>query len=82
MCLGVPGQIVSVEGEDILRRGVVDFSGATREVSLAYVPEAAIGDWVVVHVGVALSVIDETQARETLALLDEVAAASGLEAPE
>lgn len=67
MCLAVPGRIRSVEGESPLdRRGEVDFDGVVREACLAYVPEAGPGDWVLVHAGFALQVIDEAEARRTL----------------
>ena len=60
MCLAVPGKIVSVnETDPLFRLGVVDFGGVTREVNLACVPEAVPGDYVIVHVGMALSVLDE-----------------------
>jgi hydrogenase expression/formation protein HypC len=72
MCLAIPGQILSVSGEDALTRlGRVDFGGVTKEVSLAFVPEAVVGDYVVVHVGCALTRIDPDEARRTLALLAE-----------
>jgi hydrogenase expression/formation protein HypC len=71
MCLGVPGQIVSVE-EAELRFGVVAFGGIKKRVCLACVPEAGVGDYVVVHVGFAISRIDEQEARKTLALLSEM----------
>lgn len=72
MCLAIPGQILSVSGENALTRlGRVDFGGVTKEVSLAFVPEAAVGDYVVVHVGCALTRIDPDEARRTLALLAE-----------
>jgi hydrogenase expression/formation protein HypC len=74
MCLGIPGKIVEVWGEDILRMGKVDFGGVVREASLAYVPEAGIGDYVIVHVGFALSVLDEEEAKETWRLLKEIGA--------
>jgi hydrogenase expression/formation protein HypC len=74
MCLAVPGQIVSTEGEGLQRTGRVDFSGVRREVALAYVPEVEIGDWVIVHVGFAISKLDEDEAAETLATLRELAA--------
>ena len=67
MCLAVPGKILEVTETDPVRRsGRVDFGGAIREVSLAYVPEAKAGDYVVVHVGFALSVLDEEEAEKTL----------------
>ena len=75
MCLAVPGQIVSVSGEEpIMRVGRVDFGGVAKEVSLAFVPEASVGDYVVVHVGCALTKIDPKEARRTLALLAQASA--------
>ena len=72
MCLGIPGSIVSVAELDPLRRGIVDFGGVSREVCLACVPDAGVGDWVLVHVGFAISRIDEDEARETLDALREM----------
>jgi hydrogenase expression/formation protein HypC len=67
MCLAVPGKLIAIEGEDPLaRRGKVDFGGVVREAQLAYVPEAKVGDYVIVHVGFALSILDEQEAEETL----------------
>lgn len=75
MCLAVPGKLLSVEGEDpLLRTGKVDFGGVVKAVSLAYVPEAEVGDYVVVHVGFAISRLDEDEAREVLDALREIAA--------
>jgi hydrogenase expression/formation protein HypC len=55
MCLAVPGKIISIQGEDPLSRiGKIDFGGVLKEASLAYVPEAEVGDYVIVHVGFAL----------------------------
>jgi hydrogenase expression/formation protein HypC len=69
MCLAVPGRVVSVTGEAELRSARIDFDGVRREASLVFVPEAEVGDYVLVHVGFAISVIDEEVARETLAAL-------------
>lgn len=76
MCLGIPGKIVKIWGEEdeLLRMGRVDFGGIVREVSLAYVPEVQVGDYVIVHVGFALHTIDEEEAQETLALFREIGA--------
>jgi hydrogenase expression/formation protein HypC len=74
MCLGVPGKIVETSGEDFFRMGKVDFGGIVREVSLAYVPEAQIDDYVIVHAGFALHILDEQEAQETLALFKEIGA--------
>ncbi len=76
MCLGVPGRVVSVSGVDLGRTGKVDFAGTVRDVNLAYVPEAQVGDYVIVHVGFAISRLDEEEARRTLALINEIAASS------
>ncbi|NUU21395.1 MAG: HypC/HybG/HupF family hydrogenase formation chaperone [Streptomycetaceae bacterium] len=69
MCLGVPGRITCLHGGVELRSGVVDFGGVRRDVCLAYTPEAGVGDYVVVHVGFAISVLDEAEAVRTLELL-------------
>lgn len=71
MCLGIPGKIIEITGDDLMRMGKVDFGGVKREVSLAYVPEAEVGDYVIVHVGFAISQVDEAEAQETLDLLVE-----------
>jgi hydrogenase expression/formation protein HypC len=71
MCLAVPGRVLSVEGEDLARSARVDFAGVVRDVSLAYLPEASAGDYVIVHAGIALSVVDAAAAAETLRLLGE-----------
>lgn len=76
MCLAVPGKIMSVSGDDpLMRMAKVSFGGVLKDVSLAYVPEAGVGDYVIVHVGFALNRLDEAEALETLALLDELQAA-------
>jgi hydrogenase expression/formation protein HypC len=72
MCLAVPGKVTEIEGEGELRMGRVDFSGVHRQACLAYVPEVQVGDYVLVHVGFAISRIDEEAARETLAALQEM----------
>lgn len=77
MCLGVPGEIVKTSDNALMRMGKVDFGGVTREVSLAYVPEAQVGDYVIVHAGFAISQIDETEADETLRLLTEIGVVEG-----
>lgn len=67
MCLAVPGKIISISGDDPLSRtGRVDFSGVIKEVSLAYLPEAVTHDYVIVHAGFALSIIDQQEAAESL----------------
>ena len=75
MCLGIPGEIFSLSGDDPLTRiAQVSFGGVTQEICLAYTPEAQVGDFVIVHVGFAISVIDRVAAervRETLRELGE-----------
>jgi hydrogenase expression/formation protein HypC len=67
MCLAVPGKILSISGDDDLTRvGRVSFGGVVKEVSLAYVPEAQVGNYAIVHVGFALSILDEAEAEQTL----------------
>ncbi|MFO8040391.1 MAG: HypC/HybG/HupF family hydrogenase formation chaperone [Sodalinema sp.] len=74
MCLAVPGQVLEIEGTDPLNKsGKVSFGGVVKTVSLAYVPEVEIGDYVVVHVGFALSKVDEAAAQQTLADLQQIA---------
>jgi hydrogenase expression/formation protein HypC len=76
MCLAIPGKIKSITGDEPLSRtGKVDFGGILKEVSLAYVPEAAVGNYVVVHVGFAISLVDESEANtvfEYLRKMDEL----------
>jgi hydrogenase expression/formation protein HypC len=72
MCLAVPGKVISVSGEDVYRSGRVNFGGVIKEVNLAYVPEAEIGDYVIVHVGFALSKVDETEAQRVFDYLEEM----------
>ena len=72
MCLGIPGQVLEVWGEQTLFTGRVDFGGAVKEVCLAYVPEVRVGEYVVVHVGFAISRIDEAEARRTLEVLAQM----------
>ncbi len=79
MCLAVPGKVVEIAGEGELRMGKVDFSGVQRQACLAYVPEVQLGDYVLVHVGFAISRIDEQQAMETLATLEEIGALAELD---
>ena len=72
MCLAVPGQVLSIEGDEPLtRQGRIAFAGIVKQANLAYVPEAKVGDYVLVHAGVAISVIDAAEAEKTLAYLAE-----------
>jgi hydrogenase expression/formation protein HypC len=72
MCLAIPGKIISVSGEDVARQARVDFGGIVREVNLCYVPEAEIGNYVIVHVGFALSIVDEEEANRVFEYLKEM----------
>ena len=73
MCLAVPGRITAVEGNDPLRRsGRVDFSGIMKMVNLAYVPDAQVGDYVIVHVGFAISKVDEAEAHKVFDYLKQM----------
>ena len=77
MCLAIPGQVVTIDsgsesGESGLRMGTVDFGGIRKSVCLDWVPEVTVGEYVIVHVGFAISRVDEEEARETLKLFDEI----------
>jgi hydrogenase expression/formation protein HypC len=73
MCLAVPGKIVSISGEDpLFRVGKIDFGGVIREASLSFLPQAKVGDYVIVHVGMAISLLDEKEALLTLKDLAEI----------
>jgi hydrogenase expression/formation protein HypC len=73
MCLAIPGLIVSVAGaEPLYRTGRVSFGGVIKEVSLAYVPDAHVGDYVIVHVGFALSKVDEAEALRVFEYLQQI----------
>ncbi len=72
MCLAVPGRIEEIYQKDGLKMSRVDFGGVIREVCLDYVPEAKVGDYCIIHVGFAISLLSEKEARETLAMLNEV----------
>lgn len=72
MCLAVPGQVLSIAGADPLTRlGRVAFAGIIKQVNLAYVPQVKIGDYVLVHAGFAIAIVDEAEAHKTLDLLAE-----------
>ena len=81
MCLAIPGRILTIiDDGPLTRRGRVDFAGIIREVNLAFVPEAAVGNYVIVHVGVALSVVDEGEAQRVFEYLREIDETRELEA--
>jgi hydrogenase expression/formation protein HypC len=72
MCLGIPGKITEIYEVGDLKMGKIDFGGVFREVCLSYTPEAKIGDYALIHVGFALNLIGEEEAKETLALLEQI----------
>lgn len=73
MCLAIPGKILSISGDDPLTRmGRIDFSGVVRPASLAYLPDAIVGDYVIVHVGFALSKVDEAEAKKVFEYLKQI----------
>lgn len=73
MCLAIPGKIVSITGDDAFwRMGKVNFGGVVKEVSLAYTPEAQVGDYVIVHVGFAISTLDEEEANRVFEYLRQI----------
>lgn len=72
MCLGVPGKIVEIKELAGFRSAVVDVAGTTREVSLMMLPDAKVGDFILIHAGYAMQVIDEAEAADTLRLLEQV----------
>jgi len=80
MCLAVPGKITTIRGDDpLLRTGKVNFGGIQKEVNLAYTPEAKVGDYVLVHVGFAISTVDEAEANRVFEYLRQMAEPGELE---
>jgi len=83
MCLAIPGKVVSISGDDPLTRmGRIDFSGVIKQACLAYVPEVVVGDYVIVHVGFALSKVDEEEAQKVFGYLKQIGELGELEAGE
>jgi hydrogenase expression/formation protein HypC len=76
MCLAIPGQLTSIinANDPLARKGKVEFSGVSKEVSLAYVPEAKISDYVLIHAGFAISIVDEEDAKASLRAFDDLSA--------
>ena len=72
MCLAVPGQIIDIRDDRGTRMATIDFDGIHKEICLAYLPDIGIGDYAIVHVGFAISRIDEASAKETLAMFAEL----------
>lgn len=82
MCLAIPGKVIEITEENGIQMGRVDYAGTVNSACLAYVPEVKIGQYVIVHAGFALSIVDEEEAQKTLELFDEMsekAAEEGLD---
>ena len=84
MCLSIPGKLIEISSQldEVFRVGKVSFDGIIKEVSLTLVPEANIGDYVMVHVGAAISTIDEKEAKKTFELLKQLDELHDLDVPE
>jgi hydrogenase expression/formation protein HypC len=74
MCLGIPGKVVEIFDHGSLKMGRIDYGGVIQEACLSYVPETAVGEYVIVHAGFAIQQLAPEEALETLALFDEIAA--------
>ena len=72
MCLGIPGKITSIYEQDSLKMAKVDFGGIAKEACLAYTPDAQVGQYALIHVGFAITLMDEDEAQETLKLIQEM----------
>ena len=72
MCLAIPGKILSIQGEDLMRSGKVSFSGVVKEVNLAFLPEVTIGDYAIIHAGVAIAIVEPEEAEQTLQDLQNI----------
>ncbi|UCE23773.1 MAG: HypC/HybG/HupF family hydrogenase formation chaperone [Candidatus Zixiibacteriota bacterium] len=82
MCLAIPGRVIEVSEENGIQMGRIDYAGTINSACLAYVPEVKVGQYVIVHAGFALSIVDEEEAKRTLELFDEMtekAAEEGLD---
>ncbi len=83
MCLGVPGKVIEIEPNSLdMIMGKVSFAGIVKEVCLAYVPDIQIGEYVIVHVGFAISKVDEQEAMEVFRYLKEIEELGELEIPQ
>ncbi|MEO1064307.1 MAG: HypC/HybG/HupF family hydrogenase formation chaperone [Actinomycetota bacterium] len=85
MCLGVPGKVLEIREERGTRMATIDFGGVTKDVCLAYVPEAEVGNYTIVHAGFAITLLDEASALETLAMFESLGILEeelGVESPE
>jgi len=82
MCLAVPGKIIEIYEKQELKMAKMDFSGVTREACIEHVPEAKVGDYAIVHVGFAISLLSEEEAQESIDLLREIVEAGELDGEE
>jgi len=82
MCLAVPGKIIEIYEKQELKMAKMDFSGVTREACIEHVPEAKVGDYAIIHVGFAISLLSEEEAQESIDLLREIVEAGELEGDE
>ena len=81
MCLSIPGKLIEITGQldEVFRTGKVSFDGITKEVNLTMVPEAKPGEYVLVHVGAAISIVDEKEAKETFEIIKQLGELDDLE---
>ena len=83
MCLGVPGKVVEIQENPLgMTMGRVNFAGIVKDVCLAYVPDVEVGDYVIVHVGFAISKVDETEAMEVFTYLEQMDELAELDIPQ
>ncbi len=82
MCLGVPGKVIEIFERDGIRMGTVDFGGIRRDACLEYAPEVSVGHFVVIHVGFAISIVDEEEASRSYALLAEMDNLENIDMPQ
>lgn len=84
MCLAIPGKLIAITAQldDTFRLGKVSFDGVIKEVSLTLVPEAKINDYIMVHVGAAISVVDEVEAKKTFDILKQLGELNELDSPD
>jgi len=73
VCLGIPGKVIELYESNGMRMAKIDFSGVIKEACMEYLPEIEVGDFTLIHVGFGLSIIDETEALETMALFNQIA---------
>jgi hydrogenase expression/formation protein HypC len=74
MCLGIPGKVIELYEVNGMKMAKIDFSGVIKEACMEYLPEIKIGDYTIIHVGFGLSIVDEVEAKETMELLNQIAA--------